>query len=198
MPRLFTSSCLLALIVAMTVSAPSAKADQITQVFNGFTIGGVTGGKTSTLSGYLTLDTNLLPPQNTRADNVDPFSGFSMNLIENDGTVITYTSLTTSLVFGPYGGATGCGFLSGASDPCTTLLMFTSGGDPNLELDMTITNYFDQQVGINYDDTDAPFFLRQNGDVIRGTFTQTPEPETLILLGAGLLGLAAVSFLRKG
>jgi hypothetical protein len=119
-------------------------------------------------------------------------------LIENDGTVISYNSLTTSLLFEPYGGTTGCGFLSGASDPCTTLLMFTSGGDPNLELDMTITNYFDQQVGINYDDTDAPFFLRQNGDVIRGTFTQTPEPGTLILLGAGLLGLAAVSFLRKG
>jgi hypothetical protein len=198
MPRLFTSSCLLALILGMTVSAPSAKADQITQILNGFTLNSINSQRTSTLSGYLTLDTDLLPPQNTGAYNVDPFSAFSLNLIENDGTVINYTSLTTSLVFGPYGGATGCGFLSGASNSCTTLLMFTSGGDPNLELDMTITNYFDQQVGINYDDTDAPFFLRQNGDVIRGTFTQAPEPGTLILLGAGLLGLAAVSFLRKG
>jgi hypothetical protein len=195
-PRLFTSSCLLALILGMTVGAQGVKADQITQVFNGFTFGTVAGNvHTSTISGFLTLDTNLLPPQNTRDDNVDPFSAFSMNLIENDGTVINYDSLTTSFVLTHYGGEAGCGFLSGASDPCQTLLMFSSGGDPNLELDMTITNYFDQQVGINWDDTDAPMILR---GYIRGSFTQAPEPGTLILLGAGLLGLAAVSFLRKG
>jgi hypothetical protein len=186
--------CLLILILAVTFGAPSAKADDITQVFNGYTFG-ATGQHTSTISGFLTLDTALLPSLSTRGSEVDPFSAFALTLTETDGTVITYDSLSTSLVLTPYGGTGGCGYLSGAPMSCQTLLEFGSGGNPNLELDMTITNYFDQQVGVNYDDTDSPFALGRAP--IRGTFTETPEPGSMLLLGVGLLGLAVVSILRK-
>jgi hypothetical protein len=185
--------CLLVLILAVAFSPPSAKADDITQVFNGLTIGPT--GPSSTIAGFLTLDTSLLPSPATPVAGVDPFSAFSLTLTETDGTVINYDSLTTSLVLSSYGGPTGCGYLAGAAYACQTLLEFGSGGNPNLELDMTITNYFDQQVGINYDDTDSPFAVARAP--IRGTFTETPEPGSVLLLGVGLLGLAVVSILRR-
>jgi hypothetical protein len=194
-PKLSICCCLLVLILAVTFGASGAEADEITQVFNGFTIGS-TGQQTSTITGYLTLDTSLLPPPNTSAyANVDPFSAFALTLTEADGTVINYNSLSTSFVLTHYGGDAGCGYLSGANMPCQTLLTFGSGGGPNLELDMTINNYFDQQVGINYDDTDSPVVMQRAP--IRGTFTETPEPGTLALFAVGLLGLAAVSQLRR-
>jgi hypothetical protein len=198
-PKLWIYCCLLALILAVAFNPPSAKADDITQVFNGLTISVATSQQTSSLSGFLTLDTSLLPPTSARDyDSVDPFSAFALTLVQSNGTVINYDSLSTQLVQSQYGGQGGCGYLSGdgSSYGCETTLMFTSGNNPNLELDMTITNYFDQQVGINYDDTDAPAALAQTS-VVRGSFTETPEPGSVLLLGVGLLGLAVVSILRK-
>jgi hypothetical protein len=201
-PKLSIYCCLLALILAVAFNPPSAKADDITQVFNGFTIGS-NGQKTSTITGFLTLDTSLLPPLDTTVSQLNPFSAFGFTLTEANGTVINYDSLTTYFVLTPYGlnssgGPVNCGYLSneGASFPCQTLLEFGSGGDPNLELDMTISvGYFNQQIDTNYDDTDSPWAVDRAP--LRGTWTETPEPGSVLLLGVGLLGLAVVSILRK-
>jgi hypothetical protein len=202
MSKLSIYCCLLALILAVTFGLPCAKADDITQVFNGFTIGSGTPEFTSTITGYLTLDTSLLPSTATPDydRNVDPFSAFAFTLTTYDGTVINYNSLSVVQILAPYGGY-GCGYIStdtpsGGIGNCTTLLEFGYNGDPNLELDMTISGgYFDQQIDTNWDDTDSPVILGRAP--IRGTWTETPEPGTSVLLAVGLLSLAAFSLIRR-
>ena len=55
-PKLSVYCFLLALILPVTFGAPRARADEITQVFDGFTIG-PTGQHSSSITGFLLLDT---------------------------------------------------------------------------------------------------------------------------------------------